>query len=95
MSPDVTETEKFVLIELLEQEIDRPRLPLSPRIVTLRRILDKLDPQPARKPLRYRGYMHRCERRRDKGEGADDEHDRTSKGFRGSPIARRLAGRVS
>ena len=51
MSPDPTETEKFALIELLKQEIDRARFPLSPRIVTLRRILDKLDPQPEHEPL--------------------------------------------
>jgi hypothetical protein len=41
---DLTEEERFVLLNLLTETIEAARHPQSPRIRTLRRILDKFRP---------------------------------------------------
>ena len=58
MTPDLDETDKAELAELLRQVIAADRYPLSPRIRKLRAILDKLEPAaprpepyPAPKPI--------------------------------------------
>jgi hypothetical protein len=51
MPLDLTDAEKFALIDLLKHEIDSARYPLSPRVQTLPGILEKLEPQPGRAPL--------------------------------------------
>ena len=43
----MTEEERFVLLNLLTETIEAARYPQSPRIQTLRRILDKFDPNGA------------------------------------------------
>jgi hypothetical protein len=48
MTLDLHEDETAALIRLLRDAIDRDRYPLSPRIQTLRAILGKLKPEPAR-----------------------------------------------
>jgi hypothetical protein len=49
MTPDLTEDDKAALVELLLREtIERDRFPLSPRIKSLKAILDKLDPSAPR-----------------------------------------------
>ena len=45
------ETETAALIRLLRDAIDGDRYPLSARILTLKAILGKLKPEPARAPL--------------------------------------------
>jgi hypothetical protein len=47
---DLTDEEALALIRLLRDAIDDDRYPLSPRILTLKSILAKLDPQPVREP---------------------------------------------
>jgi len=47
--PELDDADKAILIELLRETIERDRLPLSPRICSLKRILDQLDP-PAPRP---------------------------------------------
>ena len=48
---DLTEEETDALAPLLRRIIDDDRYPLSPRIQTLKAILAKLRPEPAREPL--------------------------------------------
>jgi hypothetical protein len=47
----LTDEETAVLIRELSGIIERDRYPLSPRIRTLRAILARLRPEPAREPL--------------------------------------------
>jgi hypothetical protein len=49
MTPDLTDDDKAILVELLRETIDRDRFPLSPRIKSLKAVLAKLDP-PAPRP---------------------------------------------
>jgi hypothetical protein len=49
MHLDVSDDET-ALARLLSDTINGDRYPLSPRILTLKRILAKLDPQPVREP---------------------------------------------
>ena len=42
--PELNEADKAVLIGLLKATIAGDRYPLSPRLRTLKRVLDKLDP---------------------------------------------------
>jgi hypothetical protein len=51
MTSNLSEDEKVALIELLTRTIAEDRYPLSHRIRTLRAILVKLRPEPAREPL--------------------------------------------
>jgi hypothetical protein len=51
MTPDLTDEETAALVRLLSDTINNDRYPLSPRIQTLKAILAKLRPEPARKPL--------------------------------------------
>jgi hypothetical protein len=51
MMLDLTEEETDALAKLLSRTIDDDRYPLSPRIQTLKAILAKLRPGPAREPL--------------------------------------------
>jgi hypothetical protein len=44
LSPDLTDTDIAVLIELLRETIERDRFPMSPRIKSLKAILAKLEP---------------------------------------------------
>ena len=57
MSPDLSDEEKRTLTQLLKRTIDADHYPLSPRIRTLRAILDKIEPPPVREmvppPKRY------------------------------------------
>jgi hypothetical protein len=48
MTPDLTDDDKAILVELLRETIERDRFPLSPRVKRLRGILAKLDPPAAR-----------------------------------------------
>jgi hypothetical protein len=48
---DLTEDEKLALAVKLKRTIDGDRYPFSARIVTLKAILDKIEPQPFREPL--------------------------------------------
>jgi len=48
---DLTEEETDALAKLLSRTIDDDRYPLSPRIQSLKTILAKLRPEPAREPL--------------------------------------------
>jgi hypothetical protein len=48
---ELTEDEKLALVALLTRSIADDRYPLSPRVPTLRGILAKLRPEPAREPL--------------------------------------------
>jgi hypothetical protein len=47
---DLTEEETVALARLLSRTIDDDRYPLSPRIQTLKAILAKIRPEPAREP---------------------------------------------
>jgi hypothetical protein len=51
MNLDLTDAEAEALAQELGGTIDRARYPFSPRIQTLRVILAKLRPEPAREPL--------------------------------------------
>ena len=51
MTPDLIDEETAALVRLLSDTINNDRYPLSPRIQTLKAILAKLRPEPARKPL--------------------------------------------
>ena len=48
---DLTEEETDALAGLLRRTIDYDRYPLSPRVQTLKAILAKIQPYPAREPL--------------------------------------------
>jgi hypothetical protein len=48
---DLNDEETAALARLLSDTIDGDRFPLSPRIQTLKAILAKLRPEPAREPL--------------------------------------------
>ena len=48
---DLTEEETGALAKLLSRTIDDDRYPLSPRIRTLKAVLNKLRPEPVREPL--------------------------------------------
>jgi hypothetical protein len=48
---DLTEEETDALARLLRRTIDDDRYPLSPRVQTLKAILAKIQPEPAREPL--------------------------------------------
>jgi hypothetical protein len=52
MMLDLTEEETDALAGLLRRTIDDDRYPLSPRVQTLKSILAKIRPEPAREPLR-------------------------------------------
>jgi hypothetical protein len=56
---ELTDAEAEALIQELSGTINYARYPLSPRIQTLREILGRLDPQPAR-PGAQRGDLKRC-----------------------------------
>jgi len=49
MNLELTDEETAALIRLLRNAIDDDRYPLSPRVQTLRAILGKLRPEPARR----------------------------------------------
>jgi hypothetical protein len=51
MTLDLTDEETAGLMRLLANTIDADRYPLSPRIQTLKGILGKIQPEPARAPL--------------------------------------------
>jgi hypothetical protein len=51
MELDLTDNETAALARLLKSTIDADRYPLSPRIQTLKAILDKIQPEPVREPL--------------------------------------------
>jgi hypothetical protein len=51
MMLDLTEEETDALAGLLRRTIDDDRYPLSPRVQTLKSILAKIRPEPAREPL--------------------------------------------
>jgi hypothetical protein len=51
MNLDLTDDETAGLARLLSDTIDADRYPLSPRIRTLKTILAKIRPEPAREPL--------------------------------------------
>jgi hypothetical protein len=44
MTPDLTDDDKTILVELLRETIAADRFPLSPRVRRLKAILVKLDP---------------------------------------------------
>jgi hypothetical protein len=48
---DLSDDEAAALIQELHDIVENDRYPFSPRIRTLRAILAKLRPEPARKPL--------------------------------------------
>jgi hypothetical protein len=48
---DLTDEETDALARLLRRTIDDDRYPLSPRVQTLKAILAKIQPEPAREPL--------------------------------------------
>jgi hypothetical protein len=48
---DLTDEEAAALAQELHEIVENDRYPFSPRIRTLRAILHKLRPEPARKPL--------------------------------------------
>ena len=50
MALDLTDEETAALTRLLSKAIDAERYPLSPRIQTLKEILAKIRPEPAREP---------------------------------------------
>jgi hypothetical protein len=52
MTLDLTHDETRTLAMLLRRTIDNDRYPLSPRLATLRAILEKLDPPKPRPELR-------------------------------------------
>jgi len=51
MMLDLTDEETDALARLLSRTMDDDRYPLSPRIQTLKTILSKIRPEPAREPL--------------------------------------------
>jgi hypothetical protein len=51
MMLDLTDEETAALAGLLSRTIDNDRYPLSPRVQTLKAILGKIRPKPAREPL--------------------------------------------
>jgi hypothetical protein len=51
MNLDLTDEEAAALARLLSNTIDDDRFPFSPRIQTLKAILGKIRPEPARQPL--------------------------------------------
>ena len=51
LSTDLTDDQKTALIGELERIIEDDRYPLSPRIMTLKAILNKIRPEPVREPL--------------------------------------------
>ena len=51
MQIDLTDEDTAALTRLLTNTIDADRYPLSPRIQTLKGILGKIRPEPAREPL--------------------------------------------
>jgi hypothetical protein len=51
MNLDLTDAEAEALAQELGGTIDYARYPLSPRIQTLRAILQKIRPEPVREPL--------------------------------------------
>jgi hypothetical protein len=51
MTIDLTEEETDALARLLRRTIDNDRYPLSPRIQTLKAVLEKIRPEPVREPL--------------------------------------------
>ena len=51
MNLDLLDDEKLALVDLLKRAVRDDPYPLSPRVQTLRGILDKLDPPPVREPL--------------------------------------------
>jgi hypothetical protein len=51
MTLDLTDEETDALARLLSRTIDDDRYPLSPRIQTLKAVLDKIRPEPEREPL--------------------------------------------
>jgi hypothetical protein len=51
MQLDLTDQEIAALARLLTNTIDADRYPLSPRIQTLKGLLAKIRPEPAREPL--------------------------------------------
>jgi hypothetical protein len=48
---DLSDEETAALVRVLSDTIDGDRYPLSPRILTLKSILSKVQPQPVREPL--------------------------------------------
>ena len=48
---DLTDEETDALTRLLSRTIDNDRYPLSPRVQTLKGILAKIRPEPAREPM--------------------------------------------
>jgi hypothetical protein len=51
MMVNLTEGETDALARLLRRTIDDDRYPLSSRIQTLKAVLEKIKPEPAREPL--------------------------------------------
>ena len=51
MNLDLTDEETAALTRELHDIVENDRYPFSPRVQTLRAILDKLKPEPMRKPL--------------------------------------------
>ena len=51
MTLDLNDEETTALARLLSDAIDADRFPLSPRVQTLKGILAKIRPEPAREPL--------------------------------------------
>jgi hypothetical protein len=51
MQLDLNDDETAALTRLLTNTIDADRYPLSPRVQTLKAVLDKIRPEPAREPL--------------------------------------------
>jgi hypothetical protein len=51
MQLDLTDEETAALTRLLTNTIDADRYPLSPRIQTLKAVLDKIETPPVREPL--------------------------------------------
>ena len=51
MTLDLSDSEADALAKLLRRTIDDDRYPFSPRIQTLKAILSKIRPEPAREPV--------------------------------------------
>jgi hypothetical protein len=71
MTPDLTDDDKAILVELLRETIEHDRFPLSPRVKRLRGILAKLGigsapamPYDAPKPPGERSMVLTKKRRR-------------------------------
>jgi hypothetical protein len=67
MMLDLTQEETEALARLLRRTIDDDRYPLSPRVQTLKAILAKVRPEPAREPL----PPPRCMRHREQRQPED------------------------